>query len=445
MELSWKKFMVIGGMTIRFWIASACIGGLVHERTHLSEEAQREIAGTWSGRQEFVGPILCVPVYSGEAVCPYTCMYVLPNRDEVQADVKSEILHRGIFDASVYRTELSSVGTFDLTEMKFEGPASGKKENVRFDWQNAQVMVAIGDRRGIEEGLQCELGGQKIELKNCFDRYRSGQIRSIFHQSNEEVICRMVDLSAMVGKEVNFSLSAKLKGAGELNIAPIGQNTKIELRGNSADPSFIGMMLPSARQVSETGFVATWKINSLNRSDVDQTFYSTDSGKTFQTVGAKVLVPGGQYTQTDRALKYAFLVILLSLMAVYVGEMSVRAEINFLNYLLIGAALVLFYLMLLSFGEWIGFSWSYGVSALLVLGMITIYLKAIVRKGQAALAVCLFMALIDVFVYVLLSLADMALLVGTLGLFVVLGAAMYFSLRMVSDRKTSASMEKKHN
>lgn len=158
-----------------------------------------------------------------------------------------------------------------------------------------------------------------------------------------------------------------------------------------------------------------------------------------------MLVPGGQYTQTDRALKYAFLVILLSLMAVYVGEMSVRAEINFLNYLLIGAALVLFYLMLLSFGEWIGFSWSYGVSALLVLGMITLYLKAIVRKGQAALAVCLFMALIDVFVYVLLSLADMALLVGTLGLFVVLGAAMYFSLRMVSDKKTSASMEKKRN
>jgi inner membrane protein len=203
--------------------------------------------------------------------------------------------------------------------------------------------------------------------------------------------------------------------------------------------------LTSARQVSETGFEATWKINSLNRSDVDQTFYSTDSGKTFQTVGAKLLVPGGQYTQTDRALKYAFLVILLSLMAVYVGEMSVRAEINFLNYLLIGAALVLFYLMLLSFGEWIGFSWSYGLSALLVLGMITLYLKAIVRKGQAALAVCLFMALIDVFVYVLLSLADMALLVGTLGLFVVLGAAMYFSLRMVSDRKTSASMEKKRN
>jgi inner membrane protein len=372
-------------------------------------------------------------------------MYVLPNRDEVQADVKSEILHRGIFDASVYRTELSSVGTFDLTEMKFEGPASGKKENVRFDWKNAQVIVAIGDRRGIEEGLQCELGGQKIELKNCFDRYRSGQIRSIFHQSNEEVICRMVDLSAMVGKEVNFSLSAKLKGAGELNIAPIGQNTKIELRGNSADPSFIGMTLPSARQVSETGFEATWKINSLNRSDVDQTFFSTADAKSFQTVGAKLLVPGGQYTQTDRALKYAFLVILLSLMAVYVGEMSVRAEINFLNYLLIGAALVLFYLMLLSFGEWIGFSWSYGLSALLVLGMITLYLKAIVRKGQAALAVCLFMALIDVFVYVLLSLADMALLVGTLGLFVVLGAAMYFSLRMVSDRKTSASMEKKRN
>ena len=444
MEVSFKKSVFIGSLTLLFWIASLCVGGLVHERMTLSESTQREISDTWSGSQEFVGPILCVPVYSSASdyACPYTCMYVLPNKDEVTADVKSEILHRGIFDASVYRTDLTSVGTFDLTEMQFEGPASGQKENVRFDWQHAQLMVAIGDKRGIEEGLQCEVGGQKIELKNFFERYGSGALKSIFHQSHNDVICRVVDLSSMVGKEVNFSMSAKLKGSGDLNIAPVGRNSKVVLHGNSADPSFVGMMLPSARQVDENGFEATWMVNSLNRGDVEQTFFSKDDAKHFQTVGVRLLVPGGQYTQTDRALKYAFLVILLSLLAVYVGEMSVRSEINTMNYLLIGAALVLFYLMLLSFGEWIGFSWAYAVSAVLVLGMIAIYLKAIVRKGQVALAVSLFMTLVDVFVYVLLSLADMALLVGTIGLFVVLGAAMYFSLRMVSGKKEEALVEK---
>jgi len=429
MEKNVRKCLVIGGMTIVFWIFSLCIGGIVKDRTILSDETQKEVAKSWSEKQDFVGPILCVPVYNDSASIPYTCMYVLPERLEADADIQSETLHRGIFDASVYRTKISLAGTFNLKEMKFTEKLPEKKKPVRFDWEHAQVVTAVGDKRGLEEGIQFSIDDQKYAIDQRFNYYGCRNLCAIFNNSHD-VICRMADLSQMVGKEVNFSLEADLKGSDGLNVAPIGRNSKITIHGNSQDPSFDGMVLPSSREVTDAGFTATWKINSMNRNDVDQVFYSFDDYKNFQSVGTKILVTGGQYTKTDRALKYAFLVILLSLVAVLVGELSVKNEINELNYLLIGAALVLFYLMLLSFGEWMGFGVAYGLSALLILGMITLYLKAIVGKSNTALAVCLFMTLIDVFIYILLGIADMALLVGTLGLFVMLGVAMFFSLRM---------------
>ncbi len=400
MEKNVRKCLVIGSMTILFWILSLCIGGVVRERTELSKKTQQEVAQSWSGRQDFVGPMICVPVYNDSASVPYTCMYVLPERLESNAGIESETLHRGIFDASVYRTKIVSSGDFNLKEMKFTEESTGKKKPIHFDWAHAQIVIGIGDKRGIEEGMQFTIGDQTCTLDQHFDYYGSLKLKSIFDNTGCDNICRVIDLSKLVGKEVDFSLEANLKGSDELDIAPIGQNSKITIHGNSQDPSFNGMVLPSSRELAEDGFTATWKINSLNRNDVDQVFYSFEDSKWFQSVGTKILVVGGQYTKTDRALKYAFLVILLSLAAVFVGELSVKNEISILNYLLIGAALVLFYLMLLSFGEWMGFGIAYGLSALLIIGMVTLYLKAIVRKTNTAMAVCLFLTLIDVFIYI---------------------------------------------
>lgn len=438
MEKNFKKCSIIGGMALLFWLLSISIKGLVSERSKLSEETQKEITESWSLSQDIVGPIICVPVLNDtlESLVPYTCMYILPERFEMTADLESEVLHRGIFDASVYRTKLNGQGTFNLKEMKEIGAMAVSAKPVRYDWENAQIIAAIKDKRGIEEGLKVVINGKTVELNQHLYNYRNTYLKSIF-SSSLEPLCKMIDLSSEIGKEnVSFEFTGELKGSSELNIAPIGQNSLLTMQGNCKDPSFNGIMLPSSRTVSENGFKAVWKVSSLNRSDVDQVFYYDNSQYNFQTVGTKLLVMGGQYTQIDRALKYAFLVILLSLVAVFVSEMCVKCEINFLSYILIGCALILFYLMLLSFGEWLGFSVSYFVSALMILGMITLYLKAIVKKNNVAIAVCLFMALVDVFIYILLSIASMALLVGTIGLFIILGVAMFFSLRLVNSKKS---------
>ena len=435
-----KKIVLIGLMTVICGLVSLCIMSIVYERERLSEETQLEVSESWSGSQTFVGPVLCVPVSESGKAGIYTCLYVFPEHMNVEATVKNENLHRGIFDASVYNAAVNVEGTFNLKDMVERTFDVDSQKSLWIDWEHGQVITAIADAKGLEEGIQITLNDSSIILDEHFNKYGCKELNSIFGYPYEEV-CELVNLKGMLKKEVKFSLKTNLKGSGELHFAPIGKDSKVTMHGNSTDPSFMGMTLPSTREITEDGFTATWKVNNISRKADDQVFYSKDTSMSFDTVGTKFLVRGGQYTQTNRALKYAFLVIFLSLVAVFFGEMSVGSEINTLNYLLIGAALVLFYLMLLSLAEWIGFGLAYIASAVLILGMVALYLNAIVHDKKTVTAICLFIGLVDVFIYILLNIADMALLVGTFGLFIVLGIAMFFSLRIKVKRKPNVATE----
>lgn len=440
MDKNMKKIVLIGLMTVICGLVSLCIMSIVYERERLSEETQFEVSKSWSGSQTFVGPVLCVPVSESGKAGIYTCLYVFPEHMNVEATVKNENLHRGIFDASVYNAAVNIEGTFNLKDMVERTFDVDSQKSLWIDWEHGQVITAIADAKGLEEGIQITLNDSSIILDEHFNEYGCKELSSIFGYPYEEV-CELANLKGMLKKEVKFSLKTNLKGSGELHFAPIGKDSKVTMHGNSTDPSFMGMTLPSTREITEDGFTATWKVNNISRKADDQVFYSKDTSMSFDTVGTKFLVRGGQYTQTNRALKYAFLVIFLSLVAVFFGEMSVGSEINALNYLLIGAALVLFYLMLLSLAEWIGFGLAYIASAVLILGMVALYLNAIVHNKKTATAICLFMGLVDVFIYILLNIADMALLVGTFGLFIVLGIAMFFSLRIKVKRNPNVATE----
>ena len=440
MDKYMKKIFLIGLMTVICGLVSLCIKSIVYERESLSEATQLEVSKSWSGNQTFIGPVLCVPVRESGKAGIYTCLYVFPEHMNVDATVTSENLHRGIFDASVYNAAVNIEGTFNLKDMVESTFDVDSQKSLWIDWEHGQVIAAIDDAKGLEEGIQITLNDTSIILDEHFNTYGSKELRSIFG-SSYEAVCELANLKGMLKKEVKFSLKTNLKGSGELHFAPIGKDSKVTMHGNSTDPSFMGMTLPSTREITKDGFTATWKVIDISRKADDQVFYSKGKSMSFDTVGTKFLVRGGQYTQINRALKYAFLVILLSLVAVFFGEMSVGSEINALNYLLIGAALVLFYLMLLSLAEWIGFGLAYIASAVLILGMVALYLNAIVHDKKTVTAICLFMGLVDVFIYILLNIADMALLVGTFGLFIVLGIAMFFSLRIKVKQKPNESTE----
>ena len=210
--------------------------------------------------------------------------------------------------------------------------------------------------------------------------------------------------------------------------APFGQTTTVSLTSDCTTPSFTGYYLPDERQVTDTGFQAEWKVLAINR-DYPQVLndsffeYRTEFG--YSSFGVELKVPVEQYLQTDRAIKYAFLIILLTFAAVFFVEMRKAKPIHPVQYLLIGIALIVFYTLLLSFSEHINFGLSYLIASVMTIAMIVVFMASITKDKKTALGIGLLLAVLYTFVYVLLQLESYALLVGSVGLFIILGIAMF--------------------
>lgn len=423
------KCIAIGGIVLLAWLMSLIVDGLVLDRSSRANEVQQEVASSWPEGQKVVGPLLRIPYKTGTDKKQWDFIYLTPELLNIDAQLASNTLHRGIFDVPVYTLGIKGEGTFNLDMSDLE-KAYGNQDStkLKIDWGRVQVVMPLSDKRGIEQTVMMELDKMHIALDKPLDEViKTGEYDL---DNPAQCIASNVNLASLYEKgKLSFRFEASLKGSSHLSIAPIGDNSTIKISGNSKDPSFNGFVLPSVRTVNKEGFSAEWQVSALNRSDVGHLFKDLPSGG-LNMVGVSLLVEGGQYTQTDRATKYAFLVILLLLGAVFMAELSVGGKVSLMNYLLIGIALPLFYLLLLSFGEWVGFTLAYVFASVMIVGMVVLYLHAILRTKSITLAVGLFMSVVYGFVYVLLSVSDVALLLGALALFVVLGGAMFLSLRL---------------
>ena len=184
--------------------------------------------------------------------------------------------------------------------------------------------------------------------------------------------------------------------------------------------------------MTDTGFQAEWKVLAINRDYpqvLDDSFIRSyeygRSGFEESTFGVELKVPVEQYLQTDRAIKYAFLIILLTCAAVFFIEMRKAKPIHPVQYLLVGIALTIFYTLLLSFSEHINFGLSYLIASVMTIGMIVVFMASVTKDKKTALGIGLLLAVLYAFVYVLLQLESYALLVGSVGLFIILGIAMF--------------------
>lgn len=222
----------------------------------------------------------------------------------------------------------------------------------------------------------------------------------------------------------------QLKGTQSLAFAPVGRENVIKVSGDCQSPSFGGMFLPSERTVKDGSFEAMWRLNSNNR-DYPQAFTGNMTSEISQSAAVvRMLVPVDRYQKVDRTLKYAFLVIMLTFISILFCEIVARTPMYMFQYLLIGLALILFYSLLLSLVEHMSFGWSYLIAAAMIIGMVSIYVKGVLRRSRMALLTGCILALMYAFIYVLLCLETYALLTGSIGLFIALAAVMYVSLRV---------------
>ncbi len=345
--------------------------------------------------------------------------YFLPDQLSIHSRILPEKRYRGIYQVVVYTTELQISGAFDSLRIADLGIPSS-----RVLWNEAALFLDITDFKGLKEETTLRLNG--ADLNMIPGKFTNEQFPNALAAA---LPAQLFATPASTHVGLDFSTTLHLKGSGDLLFVPAGKNSLVRASSSWSNPSFTGNYLPDLRTVQDSGFTAEWKVLYLNRSYPQQwkdRVYDM-KGSAF---GVSLILPVDSYQQTTRSVKYAILCILLTFTAFFLIELIYSRSIHSLQYLLVGLALCLFYTLLLSFSEYIGFNGAYGVASLATIALITWYVRSILRSGAMAFFVAGLLALLYGFIFTLIQLQDYALLMGSVGLFITLAVVMYFSRKI---------------
>lgn len=230
-------------------------------------------------------------------------------------------------------------------------------------------------------------------------------------------------------KDIPFALRLNIKGSEQLNFVPLAGNSQFFLQSSWPNPSFDGNTLPVERNVSSKGFAAKWSFNKVSLP-FNTVVHDSNIDKAAHSFGITMLQPADQYKKTMRSVKYGILFIGLTFSLFFIVELLQKRPVYPVQYILVGLALVIFYSLLLSFSEYIFFDFAYSIAALATVTLITLYAKGHFGTWKVAWVFALILAALYSFIFVLISLGDSALLVGSIGLFIVLALAMYASRKV---------------
>lgn len=433
------KILLIAGLSLAMLIPRIFIGLLIDGRERSARESRDEIFSSWGGEQTINGPVLYIPqkkvinkkaddvIKDDGAIIEDNdsetmAIYIVPEDYNFSGKLTSEKLHRGIYDVVVYKTTADLKGSFVLPE-----DIKGINWD-NYNLTNSKLYVDFGNNNNpnLTEKISITVGDTTYVMQ---------------YNSKLNAMACTYDATAFVkeGQKLDFATQISMKGASSFSVMPVGNSSIIHIESDYPSPSFKGSYLPDTREVKGDGFTADWKlvrnipldylskpnkyrysVGSVNEYDYDAVY----------GIYVEMNMPVDQYTQNDRAIKYSFLIVVLTFITVFVVENRRRTPIHWVQYLLIGFAIMVFYTLLLSFSEYMAFGWSYLISSIMTIGLITAYMAGILKVHKTACLVGVILALLYAFIYVLLSLETMSLLVGSIGLFVILAIIMFASLKM---------------
>ena len=415
------RLIVVGALALALQIPVLLINAIAWERDRTRNGAVQEIADSWGRSQEVVGPFLVVPYLyeqteiddKGARIVHTSTVHgtFLPAQLQVGGDLKVEPRSRGIFTAPVYKADLKISGAFDKPDFSQWGIAADK-----INWEAAEIVFEISDARAIQNAATLQWGEETIAFEPGLGARQSQRpgIRA--------------PIGKVVGADTPFSVDLSLNGSQAIRFAPLGRETQVNLNANWGDPSFQGAWLPRTHDVQADAFTAEWSIPYLGRSYPE---YWTGDGDTakldLSLFGVDLIAPVDAYRQTERSIKYAILFVALTFTVIWLFEALGRARVHFIQYVLIGAALCLFYLLELSLGEHLGFKTAYLLAAMPIVALVTAYAKPVLGAWTRAASVGGVIAALYGCLYLILQLEDYALLAGSLLLFAALATIMYLT------------------
>lgn len=415
------KAALIFVLILLLLIPQSMISSLIQERQQRQDEVLREVAQTWGSEQQISGPVLVIPYQEfyldddDKLQKTIREAYFLPEQFNVNGNLQPKKLHRSLYDVVVYNSELQLTGMFLQPDLKSLGV---KPEHAL--WNDARIVLGVSDARGIDNDLSIELNGTPYPFKPGV-----GETRLI-----DRGVQATVNLSdSAAAQNYPFNMSIRLNGTQSLRFIPVGKSTDVQLSSSWKDPSFIGNFSPDNREVSDDGFTVNWNIINLNRN-----FPQSWTGYTYNfqnsDFGVDLLLPVDHYQKSMRSVKYAILFIALTFLIFFFVEMFIKRPVHPIQYILIGLALIIFYTLLVSISEQWNFNGAYLISSAATLILIALYARSIFKSWNYAFLTGGVLVLLYGFIFTIIQLQDLALLLGSCGLFVIIAALMFFSRKI---------------
>lgn len=417
------KVLFIAFLVLVLLIPLGMIEGVVAERAQHHDAARDDIGRSWGQAQTIGGPILVVPFsytryVNGQAVVAMDELYVLPERLDIRGNADAEQRRRGIYEVPVYTARLAVSGRFAPVTLGNDNP------DFAFRWDQAVIALPLTDARSVREPIVLVSG-------NGSTVFEAGGARVSGFGPLLVAPYAALNLGPLTAAQ-DFSFELVLGGSETLEFLPLGDETRVVITSSWPSPSFIGAFLPSERTVDASGFTAEWRVLDLGRG-YPPSWRRSDApppAVDASSFGAALITPVGIHEAAMRATKYGVLIVGFTFVAYFLFELFAPLRLHALQYLLIGLANCVFYLLLLALAEHIGFGPAYVASAVAATALITSYSGAVLRSLRRALPIGGLMTALYVYLYVTLRAEDYALLSGALGVFTALAAFMYLTRRI---------------
>ena len=408
------KIVFIVILILILLVPTSFVKVLIAEREARRDEAVGEISRKWGSRQTIVGPLIVIPIRRNPSMRSRITDHAvfLPNQLDISGSVNTETRYRGIFEAILYKTQLTISGNF--SRPNFEQWNLNEEEIL---WDRAFISIGVSDIRGIGSITEINWRGKNLKLAagSRMSKLMPSGIHSPLKFEPEDL-----------PDSLPFSFELDLNGISELRLSPVGSTTSVSLASNWREPSFQGAYLPNNRVINNDGFTASWNISGFNRG-FPQQWIGDNQSLLRSTFGVDFIIPIDAYSQTSRSVKYAFLFLCIAFAVFFISEILSKKPLHPIQYLLVGFANCVFYLLLLSLSEHISFLCAYLIASTATTALIASYAKALFSSRYLLFAVTGALAAAYAVLYLILQAQDYALLMGSLGLFFTQAIIMYLT------------------
>ena len=408
------KAFVIFILSMFLLIPAAQISSLVTERQSISKGVEQEIGQLIAGPQVLAGPILSIPCEyksaadeNGKKASYIKTLHVLPARLDVATDLETFVKERGIYDAKYYDGSIKMKAVFDS---EIEIPSGA----VRMLWEEASINMGVTDQRGIKE-LVVKMDGENMDITSGLsstDLMSSGFSFSFPKKPKKK------------NESYTLEMDLRLMGTASMQFIPAGKESHFSMDSDWEHPSYFGNFLPD--DAADSSNHRTWSILELNRTfpqfwlDREMSYYFKNS-----TFGIRLIDGVDHYQKVHRLVRYAILIIGLTFLVFFIVEILKGYKVHPFQYILVGVALIIFFTLLIGLVEHISFNLAYGLSALAVTLLVSLYSWNLFGKLRDALIILALLSSTYLFMFVTVQMEDYALLMGAIGLFVIIAITMY--------------------